>query len=67
MVWGALGKLEELCSAFKATIVDVAGECLGTHHQANNKFASQGALDIIEQSPRSRLKGRAVLFRELRQ
>ena len=63
---GVLGNLEELWSAFKITILDVTGGCLGTHHQAKKNFVSQGTLDTIDQSRRARLNGRAELFRELR-
>ena len=63
---GALGDPEELWSAFKTTVLDVAGGCLGTHHRAKKNFVSQGTLDIIDQSRRTRLNGRAELFRELR-
>ena len=48
------------------TIIDVAGGCLGTHHQAKKNFVSQGTLDTIDQSRRTRLNGRDKLFRELR-
>ena len=63
---GALGGPEELCSAFKTTVLDVAGGCLGTHHGAKKNFVSQGTLDTIDQSRSARLNGRAELFRELR-
>ena len=63
---GALGNPEELWSAFKTTILDFAGGCLGTHHRAKKNFVSQGTLDTIDQSRRARLNGRAELFRELR-
>ncbi len=63
---GALGDPEELWSAFKTTILDVAGGCLGTHQRAKKNFVSQGTLDTIDQSRRARLNGRAELFRELR-
>ena len=63
---GALGDPEELWSAFKTTILDVAGKCLGTHTRAKKNFISQGTLDTIDQSRRARLNGRAELFRELR-
>ena len=63
---GALGDPEELWSAFKTTVLDVAGGCLGTHHRAMKNFVSQGTLDTIDQSHRARLNGRAELFRELR-
>ena len=63
---GALGDPEELWSAFKTTVLDVAGECLGTHQRVKMNFVSQGTLDNIEQSCRARLNGRAELFRELR-
>ena len=63
---GALGGPEELCSAFKTTVLDVAGGCLGTHHRAKKNFVSQGTLDTIAQSHRTRLNGRVELFRELR-
>ena len=35
---GALGGPEELWSAFKTTILDVAGGCLGTHPRAKKIF-----------------------------
>ena len=57
---GAFGGPEELWSAFKATVLDVAGGCLGTHRRAKKNFVSQGTLDIIAQSRR------AELFTELR-
>ena len=63
---GALGGLEELWSAFKTTILDVASGCLGTHRRVKNNFVSQGTLDTIDQSRRTRLNGRAELFSELR-
>ena len=63
---GALGNPEELWSAFKATILNVAGGCLGTHGRAKKNFVYQGTLDTIDQSHRVRLNGRAELFRELR-
>ena len=46
----ALGNLEQLWSAFKTTILDVAGGCLGTHQRAKKNFVSQGTLDTIDQS-----------------
>ena len=52
-------------SAFKATILDVAGGCLVTHSREKKHFVSQGTLDTIDQSRRARLNGRAELFREL--
>ena len=63
---GALGNPEELWSAFKTTILDVVGGCLGIHCRAKKNFVSQGTLDTIDQSRRARLNGRAELFRELR-
>ena len=66
---GGLGTLEnpeKLWSAFKTTIFHVAGGCLGTHHRAKKNFASQGTLDTIYQSRRTRHTGRAELFKELR-
>ena len=63
---GALGDPEELWSAFKTTILDIAGGCLGSHRRTRNNFVSQGTLDTIDQSRRARLNGRAELFRELR-
>ena len=62
----ALGGPEELWSAFKTTVLDVAGGCLGTHRRAKKNFLSQGTLDTIDQSRRARLNGRAELFMELR-
>ena len=55
---GALRGPEELWSAFKTTILDIAGGCLGTHRRVTNNFVSQGTLDTIEQSGRARLNGR---------
>ena len=52
--------------AFKTTVLDVVGRCLGTHRRAKKNFVSQGTLDTIDQSCRARLNGRAELFRELR-
>ena len=62
---GALGNPEELWSAFKLTVLDVAGRCLGTQRRAKKNFVSQRALDTIAQGRRARLNGRAELFREL--
>ena len=39
---GVLGNPEELWSAFKTTILDVAGGCLATHHQANKNLSPKG-------------------------
>ena len=47
---GALGDPEELWSAFKTTVLDVAAGCLGTHRRAKKNFVSQGTLDTIDQS-----------------
>ena len=41
---------EELWSAFKTTILDVPGGCLGTQQRANNNFVSQVTLHTINQS-----------------
>ena len=60
---GALGNPEELWSAFKTTILDVASGCLETHHGVKKNFASQGTLDTIDWSRRARLNGRAELLR----
>ena len=38
---GALGNPEELWSAFKTTILDVAGGCLGNHQRVKNNFVSR--------------------------
>ena len=38
---GALGGPEELWSAFKTTVLDVAGGCLGTHCRAKKNFVSR--------------------------
>ena len=58
---------EELWSAFKTTILDVASGCRGTPWRAKKNFVSEGTLDTIDQSRRARqgLNGRAELFREL--
>ena len=61
-----MGDPEELWSAFKTTVLDVARRCLGTHRKVKKTFVSQGTLDTIDQSRRARLIGRAELFRELR-
>ena len=61
-----MGDPEELWSAFKTTILDVASGCLGTQSQAKKNFVSQGTLHTIYQSRRARINGRAELFRELR-
>ena len=45
---GALGYPEELWSAFKTTVLDVAGGCLGTHYMVRKNFLSQGTLDTID-------------------
>ena len=63
---GAFGNPEELWSAFKTIIIDVAGGCLGTHQRTKKNFVYQATLDTIDQSHRARLNGRAELFRELR-
>ena len=63
---GCFGEPEELWSTFKTTVLDVAGECLGTHHWAKKNFVSLGTLDTIDKSRRAKLNGRAELFRELR-
>ena len=52
---GALGNPEELWSAFKTTVLDVASGSLGTHRRAKQNFVSQGTLDTIDQSRRARL------------
>ena len=57
---------EELWRAINTTILDVAGECLGTHRRAKKNFVTQRTLDTIDQSRRARLNGRAELFSELR-
>ena len=50
-----LGNPEELWSAFKTTILDIARGCLGTHRRAKKNFVSQGTLDTIDQSCRAEL------------
>ena len=64
-LWGLdiFGDPEELWSAFKTTVLDAAGGCVGTHLRAKTKFVSQGTLDTID---RARLNGRAELSRMLR-
>ena len=62
----ALENPEELCSAFKTSIFDLADGCLGTHQRAKNNYLPQGILDTIDQSHRARLNVRAELLRELR-
>ena len=61
---GALGNPEEWWSAFKTTILDVAGVRLGTHRMVKKNFVSQRTLDTIDQSRRARLNGRAELCSE---
>ena len=39
---GALGDPEELWSAFKITVLDVASGCLGTHCRVKKNIVSQG-------------------------
>ena len=34
--------------AFKTTILDVAGGCLGTHRKVKKNFVSQGTLDSTD-------------------
>ena len=58
---GALGDPKELWSAFKTTILDVAGRRLETHRRVKTNFVSQGTLDTIDQSRRARLNGRVKL------
>ena len=57
---------EELWSAFKTTILDVADGCLEIHRGVKKNFVSQGTLDTIDESRGARLNGRTELFRELR-
>ena len=38
---GDLGDPEELWSAFKTTVLNVAGGCLGTHQKAKKNFVSR--------------------------
>ena len=67
-IWGdlgALGDTKELWSAFKTTVLDVDGGCLGIHWRVKKNFVSQGTLDAIAQSRWARLNGKAELFREL--
>ena len=47
-VLGALGNPEELWNAFKTTILDVFGGCLGTHQRVKKNFVSQWTLDNID-------------------
>ena len=61
-----MGNPKELWSAFKATILDIAGGCLGTHRRAKKNFLSHETLNTIDQSCSARLNGIAELFRELR-
>ena len=63
---GAVGNPEELWSAFRTTILDVAGGCLGTHSQAKKNFCLPRDVDTFDQSRRHRLNGRAELLREMR-
>ena len=63
---GVLGNPEEMWSAFKTIILDVAGGCRGTHHQAKKNFLSKETLDTTNQSCRARLNGGADMLREFR-
>ena len=65
-VLSTLCDFEELWSALKTTVLDIAGECLGTHRRGKKNLVSQGTLDTIDHSCKVRLNGRAELFRELR-
>ena len=47
---GVFENPEELWSALKTTILDVACGCHGNHQQAKKNFVSQGTLDTIDQS-----------------
>jgi len=57
---GALGNPKELWSAFKTTVLHVAGGCLGVHQRAKKNFVSQGTLDTIDQSRRVELRHKTV-------
>ena len=57
---------EELWSAFKTTILDVAGGCLGTQRRATKKNFCLSRDTGYHLRHRARLNGRAELFRELR-
>ena len=63
---GALGVPEELWSAVKTTVLDVACGCFGSHRRVKKNVVSQWTLDTIDQSRRASLNGRAELFREPR-
>ena len=63
---GVSGDPEWLWSAFKTTILDIAGGFLGTIHQTKRNFVFQGILDTIDQCHRARFDGRTELFSELR-
>jgi len=43
-----LGDPEELWSAFKTTVLEVASPCLGNHRRAKKNFISQGTMDTID-------------------
>ena len=47
---GVLENPEELWSALKTAILDIADGCLGPHRQVKKNFVSQGTLDTIDQS-----------------
>ena len=49
-VLGALGGPGVLWSAFKTTVLDVAGGCFRTHRRVKKNFVSQWTLDFIDQS-----------------
>ena len=53
-------------SAFKNTILHVAGGWLGTHRKVKRNVVSQGTLNTIDQSRRGKLNGRSKLFSKLR-
>ena len=63
---GVSGNPGELWSAFKTTVLDVDGGCLGTHRPAKKNFVSQRTPDTIDQNRKSKFNGRAELFRKLR-
>ena len=60
------GEFQTSTGNIKEGGLEVAGVCLGTYHMAKKNFVSQGTLDSFDQNRRTRLNGRAELFRELR-
>ena len=58
---GVSGNPEELWSAFKMSILDVASGCLETHHQVKKNLSPRG-----NWIPLTRVTGPGLLFRKLK-